>query len=200
MTNKEKYKQAFSVLHASENISLEENMNTEKTFRPSRKLVSVCVCAALMLALGVVAYAYGGEMIRSRIFGWGNNFEITQGIDENGENTTVSVLYTDNLTDPVVFSKGKMLFVVNGENIDITHQVSQSEAFRYEYTDDEGNTHFWFVGLNSDEMENYGYAEYIKDSAGEWAGGYSARVNIEADGSTSAQWLETAKSGLNIPW
>ena len=64
MTNKEKYKQAFSVLHASENISLEENMNTEKTFRPSRKLVSACVCAALMLALGVVAYAYGGEMIR----------------------------------------------------------------------------------------------------------------------------------------
>lgn len=200
MTNKEKYKQAFSVLHASENITLEENMNTEKTFRPSRKLVPVCVCAALMLALGVVAYAYGGEMIRSRIFGWGNNFEITQGIDENGENTKVSVLYTDNLTDPVVFSKGKMFFVVNGENIDITHQVSQSEAFRYAYTDDEGNTHYWLIGLNSDEMGNYGYAEYIKDSAGEWAGGYSARVNQEADGRTSAQWLEIAKSDLEIPW
>ena len=199
MTNKEKYKQAFSALHASENITLEENMNIKKTFRPSQKLVTICVCVAMMLAMGVVAYAYGG-IINNRIFGWGNNFEITQGTDENGENTTVSILHTDNLTDPVVISEGKMIFVVNGEKTDITDQVSQSEAFRYEYTDDEGNTHFWFVGLNSDEMENYGYAEYIKDPAGEWSGGYSARVNIEADGSTSAQWLENTKSELNIPW
>ena len=199
MTNKEKYKQAFSVLHASENITLEENRNMKKSFRPPRKLGTVCVCAAMILALGVAAYAYGIE-VSHRILGWGNNFEITQGFDENGENTTVPVLHTDNLTDPVVVTEGKMLFVVNDEKIDITSQISQSEAFRYEYTDDEGNTHFWFVGLNSDEMENYGYAEYIKDSAGEWAGGYSARVNIEADGSTSAQWLETAKSDLNIPW
>lgn len=199
MTNKEKYKQAFSVLHASENINLEENMNTEKSFRPSQKLVSICVCAAMMLAMGVVAYAYGVEII-NRIWGWGNNFEITQGINENGENTTTSILYTENLTDPVVVSKGKMLFIVNNEKIDITDQVSPNEAFRYEYTDDEGNIHFWLVGLNSDEIENYGYAEYIKDANGEWAGGYSARVNQEADGSTSAQWLEIAKSDMEIPW
>lgn len=199
MTNKKKYKQAFSVLHASENISLEENMHIEKTLRPSRKLMVLCACIVMVLALGITAYAYGGEII-NRIFGWGNNFEITQGIDENGENTSISILYTDNLTAPVVFSDGKMLFVVNGESIDITDQISQSEPFRYEYTDEEGNTHYWFVGLNSSEPENYGYAEYIKDPAGDWAGGYSARVNIEPDGSTAARWLETAKADLNIPW
>lgn len=199
MTNKEKYKQAFSVLHTSENITLEENMNIKKTFRPSRKLVALCACVAMMLALGVTAYAYGGEII-SRIFGWGNNFEITQEINETGEITTTSILHTDNLADPIVFSDGKMLFVVNDESIDITNQISQSEPFRYEYTDEEGNTHFWIVGLNSDEIENYGYAEYIRKPTGEWAGGYSARVNIESDGSTTAQWLEIGKSELNIPW
>ena len=199
MTNKEKYKQAFSVLHASEHLDLEENMNREKSFRPSRKLVSVCVCAAMILALGVTAYACGGEIIR-RIFGWGNNFEITQELDEKGDGVTTAVLHTENLTNPVVFSGGKLFFVVNGENIDITDQVSQTEAFRYEYTDDEGNTHFWFVGLNSEEKENYGYAEYIKDPSGEWAGGYSARVNIEEDGSTTACWLEITKAELDIPW
>lgn len=199
MTNKERYKLAFSVLHASGNISLEDNMNLEKTFRPSRKLVTVCICTAMIFALGAAAYAFGGE-VNNRIFGWGNNFEIKQGLDENGVSTAISVLYTENLTDPVFFSDGRMIFVVNGENMDITDQVSQSEAFRYEYTDDEGNTHFWFIGLNSDEPENYGYAEFIKDPAGELAGGYSARVNTEADGSTSAQWLENAKMDLNIPW
>ena len=97
MTNKEKYRQAFSVLHASGNIVLEESMKTEKTFRPSRKLVSLCVCAALLLALGVTAYAYGDE-IAGRIFGWGHNLEITQGTDENGASTGTAVLYTDSLT------------------------------------------------------------------------------------------------------
>ena len=199
MTNKENYKRAFRVLHASENISLEENMNREKVFKPTRKLLSVCICAALICALGVTAYAYGGEVI-SRIFGWGNNFEISQSIDENGEEVSVSILYTERLTDPVVIQDGRMIFIVNNESMDISDQVSESEAFRYDYTDEKGNTHFWCVGLNSDDINNYGYAEYIKDPHGEWAGGYHARVNTEADGSTSAQWLESAKSAWNIPW
>ena len=199
MTNKETYKQAFSVLHASDNISLEVHMNRKKVFKPARKLVSVCVCAALLCALIVTAYAYGGEFI-SRIYGWGSNFEIKQEIDENGEAVSISILYTESLNDPVEISDGRMIFIVNNENIDITDQISETDAFRYEYVDEEGNIHFWLVGLNSDNIENFGYAEYIKDPSGTWAGGYSARVNTEADGSTSAQWLENAKSEQIIPW
>ena len=199
MTNKENYKQAFSVLHASDNISLEVHMNRKKVFKPARKLVSVCVCAALLCALIVTAYAYGGEFI-SRIYGWGSNFEIKQEIDENGEAVSISILYTESLNDPVEISDGRMIFIVNNENIDITDQISETDAFRYEYVDEEGNIHFWLVGLNSDNIENFGYAEYIKDPSGTWAGGYSARVNTEADGSTSAQWLEKAKSEQTIPW
>ena len=201
MTNKEKYKQAISALHAAENISLEKNknMNRKYSFRPTRKLVAVCVCAVLILALGVTAFANGEEII-NRIFGWGNNLEIVQETDSNGVETSISILYTDNLTDPVRIAKGKMFFIVNGENIDITNQVSQNDAFHYEYTDDEGNTHYWLIGLNSDELENFGYAEYIKDYAGMWIGGYSARVNVEKDGSTTAKWLESAKARLKIPW
>ena len=199
MTNKENYKQAFSVLHASDNISLEVHMNRKKVFKPARKLVSVCVCAALLCALIVTAYAYGGEFI-SRIYGWGSNFEIKQEIDENGETVSTSILHTESLNDPVEISDGRMIFIVNNEYIDITDQISETDAFQYEYVDEEGNTHFWLVGLNSDNIENFGYAEYIKDPSGTWAGGYSARVNTEADGSTSAQWLEKAKSEQTIPW
>ena len=35
---------------------------------------------------------------------------------------------------------------------------------------------------------------------GLWVGGYSARVNVEPNGHTSAQWLETAKKELGILW
>lgn len=199
MTNKDKYKQAFNVLHASEYISLEKNKESIKSFRPTGKLVGICLCAAMIMALGVTAYAYGQTII-NRVFGWGNNFEIRQEADDNGDRNSISILYTENLTEPVMLTDGNMFFIVNNENIDITNHVSQNKAFCYEYADSEGYIHFWLVGLNSDELENYGYAEYIKDPAGAWAGGYSARVNTEADGSTGAQWLETGKAELNIPW
>ncbi|MDO5444634.1 MAG: hypothetical protein Q4F31_03320 [Eubacteriales bacterium] len=199
MTNKEKYKQAFGVLHAADTISLEKNKTAEKkVFNPASKLLPICICTALIIGMSITAFAYKEKI--SHIFGWGNNLEITSEVDEDGEVVSYSILHTDDLKEPVIFSDGRMLFVVNGESIDITDQISQSEPFRYEYTDDEGNTHYWFIGLNSDEPENYGYAEYIQDPEGMWIGGYSARVNIEADGSTSAQWLEKVKKELNIPW
>ena len=201
MTSREKYKQAFGVLHASGNYAWEVNRNMEKkkSFRPTRKLMAVCVCAAVILCVGITAYAYGGQILR-QTFGWGNNFEIRTQLDENGEPESISILHTDSLTEPVIFENGKMLFVVNGEKTDISRVVSESKAYRYEYDDAEGNTHVWLVGLNSDEIENYGYAEYIQTPDGTWSGGYSARVNTEADGSSSAEWLENAKKELNIPW
>ena len=54
------------------------------------------------------------------------------------------------------------------------------------------------LGLNGEELEHYGYAEYLKTDT--WQGGYSARVNINADGTTEAQWLEIWKAENDCPW
>ena len=199
MTNKEKYKRAFSALHASENISLEvdKDMKNKRVF--NKKIMAVCTCCLAMFGVGATVYAHNYQII-NKIFGWGNNFEITQEVDENGETSSISILHTDNLTEPVKIDDGKIYFVVNDEKIDITDRISETTAFEYEYTDDEGNTHIWLVGLNSDNIEDYGYAEYIKNIDGDWTGGYSARVNIESDGKTNAEWLENAKSEKTIPW
>ena len=199
MTNKEKYKRAFSALHASENISLEvdKDMKNKRVF--NKKIMAVCTCCLAMFGVGATVYAHNYQII-NKIFGWGNNLEITQEVDENGETSSISILNTDNLTEPVKIDDGKIYFVVNDEKIDITDKISETTAFEYEYTDDEGNTHIWLVGLNSDNIEDYGYAEYIKNIDGDWTGGYSARVNIESDGKTNAEWLENAKSEKTIPW
>lgn len=199
MTNKEKYKRAFSTLHASENISLEvdKDMKNKRVF--NKKIMAVCTCCLAMFGVGATVYAHNYQII-NKIFGWGNNFEITQEVDENGETSSISILHTDNLTEPVKIDDGKIYFVVNDEKIDITDKISETTAFEYEYTDDEGNTHIWLVGLNSDNIKDYGYAEYIKNIDGDWTGGYSARVNIESDGKTNAEWLENAKSEKTIPW
>lgn len=212
MTNKEKYKQAFGVLHASGTIPLGESRKNSditdlgkgmvinmkrKSF--TSKFAAACIGVAVVLAAGVTAYAYGGELI-SNIFGWGGNFEIRETVDENGDTMTEGILYTEDLTEPVVIQDGRMIFIVNDQQTDITTLVSETKAYMYEYTDEEGNTHIWLVGLNSDSIEEYGYGEFIKNVDGEWVGGYSAGINLEEDGSTSAQWFNDAKRELNIPW
>lgn len=212
MTNKEKYKQAFGVLHASETIPLDESrkksditdlekgmvIDMKRKFFTS-KFAAACIGVAVVLAAGATAYAYGGEFI-SNIFGWGGNFEIRETVDENGDTTTEGILYTEDLTEPVVIQDGHLIFVVNNQQTDITSLISETKAYMYEYADEEGNTHIWLVGLNSGSIEDYGYGEFIKDVDGEWVGAYSARINLEEDGGTSAQWFNEAKKELNIPW
>ena len=200
MNNKELYKQAFGVLHASGAVSLSKEKPPEKkVFRPARKLVLLCACTALALGFAVTAYA-AGEQILSYVFGWGSNVRIVDGIDRNGEYYHSVYVRTDAMTEPVALQNGKMIFLVNGESLDITDKVSQTEAFVYEYDDADGNTHLWLVGLNSGELANYGYAEYIKRADGTWIGGYSARVNGGENGTTSAVWLESAKQEQHIEW
>lgn len=196
MTNRENYKQAFGTLHASMVVIEEANMK-QHSIVSLRRAVLIGLCAALLLGIGITAYAYGGEI--KRVMGWGGNATIELGTGENGEVLSSTTLHTDSLTEPVEICEGRMYFIVNNEHIEISDSVENCGFFKYEYIDEQGNTHLWLIGLNSEELENYGYAEFIRAESGEWLGGYSVRINIDKDG-TGAQWFENAKEALNIPW
>ena len=58
MKNKEKYKQAFSTLHASEHISLEDAMNKKRSYKPTRKIAAAAACAILLLGSSTAYAAY----------------------------------------------------------------------------------------------------------------------------------------------
>ena len=161
--------------------------NTQRKHK--KTVVKLLLLAAVISLMTVTASA---DSVR-QLFGWGGNMRIDQ--YEDGAEVRV---YTENLTEPVEIRDGRMYFIVNGENIAITDQVSQSKAFTYQYVDNQGITHDWVVGLNSENIENYGYAEYLKTDT--WQGGYSARVNINADGTTDARWLESWKTENDCPW
>ena len=198
MNNREKYRQAFSVLHASDRTARE--VKTVKLSKYSIMRRAAAACAGLMLALGTgaAAYAYGGEIVK-QIFGWGSNMTITSTIDpETGENKNEVLVMTDSLTKPVIVEDGRLIFIVNGEHIDITDQMSETEPFSYEYVDGEEYTHYWFVGLNDAEKGEYGFGEYIMDSDGEWAGGYSAWTNLDENGD-GPEWLEIGKEKIGCP-
>ena len=189
MNNRDKYKKAFSVLHASETNDWEALMEQKTKKKSGKTAVRLILVAAVICLMTVTVSA---DSVR-QLFGWGGNMEITQ-YDDGAEVR----IHTEKLTEPVEIRDGRMYFIVNGENMDITDQVSQTKAFTYQFEDAQGVTHIWVLGLNGDELENYGYAEYLK--ADTWQGGYSARVNINADGTTEAQWLEIWKAENNCPW
>ena len=132
MNNGELYKQAFGTLHAPDTVSLTAEKGAErKTFRPGRRLVLVCACTVLALGLAVTAYARGG-LILGHVFGWGNNMEVTTGIDENGESYNEVRLHTENLTPPVVQRGGEVKFTgipgfQPGEKLICFHLAPSSE-------------------------------------------------------------------------
>lgn len=190
MNNRDKYKKAFSVLHASETTNWEALMEQKTKKKYGKTAVRLVILAAVVCLMTVTVSA---DSVR-QLFGWGGNMEIAQ-YDDGAE---VRIL-TDKLTEPVEIRDGRMYFIVNGENVDITDQVSQTKAFTYQYVDEQGVTHDWLVGLIGEELEDYAYAEYLR-SGTVWQGGYSARVNINADGTTEAQWLEIWKAENGCPW
>lgn len=191
MTNGEKYKQAFSVLHASRE-TMEVKMETRKR-RLGRRALVTGVCLILVFGLSVTAFANGDKIVKV-IKGWQGNFEVS----ETEDGTSVSILNTDSLADPVEIKDGKLILVVNDEDRDITSEVSKDEAYIYSYEED-GSVHYMVIGLNGESLEEYGYAEFI-NSDNAWVGGYSARTNINADGEAEAEWLKNAKKKIGVPW
>ena len=164
---------------------------TETQYKPRhtvrKRILTLALAAALMLSLGIVAYSAG-----QAIFGWGGNMEIRSEKTAGGIENTVYV-HTDDLTEPVSVENGRMYFIVNDEHIDITDQVSETEPYIYQFTDEEDVLHYWIIGKNGPELEHYGFAEYLHPSESEWTAGYVARTN-----GNTAPWLDKAKEELGF--
>ncbi len=180
---------AMNGIH-EENVIMAGNIyfNEKPKHRSKKRLLTLALAAAVILALGAAAYSAG--LVFS---GWGGNMEIHSEQTEGGIENTIYV-HTENMTQPVSFEDGRMIFVVNDEHIDITEQISETVPFIYRYTDEEtGIIHYWIVGKNGPEPEHYGFAEYLRPIEGEWTGGYVART----DGNM-APWLEEAWEELGF--
>lgn len=90
MTNEEKYRQAFSAIHAPANFSLEEN-KMYKTSRPNKVRVMVAVAAACIMIVGSATAAYaadlGGIQRTLQLWMYGDQTEVTIQFDGNGSYT-----------------------------------------------------------------------------------------------------------------
>lgn len=201
MNEKELIKRALSSLHASDN-TLEEVQKMvskrEHTRIPCRKFVIVTAVVAVVLALSLTAYAYGSVII-SQVTSWNGKGLIEHVLNENGETECHASYSADDVADATELRDGRLYFIVNGENIDITDIISAGQPFNYDYTDADGNIHYFIVG---GAIDNIGYAEVIKAPDGDWLGGYSHNI-ITPDMETPEEhpmWYQIGRENIGCPW
>ena len=177
-----------------------EQAGTSKTPAGYRRFRGPAVALAAVLLLVLVngtAYAYTGEGIISRILSFAGNAIFTESEDEEGNMVSSAALDTANATAPAVYKDGRLWFTANGENIDITEQISDSQAYIYDYRDGQGIKHYLILG---GDPETFSYAEFLYDENKNpaWVGGYFTSGKV---GETiNPVWLENAKDKLGIPW
>ena len=86
MTNKEKYRRAFSVLHASDEFRMEVNTMKQKTRKAMPRLVAVCAAFILVIGMSAVAYAADVGGIQRTIQIWLHGEQTDAVLDiQNGE-------------------------------------------------------------------------------------------------------------------
>lgn len=113
MNNKEKYKQAFSVLHASEHISLEDIMSEKRSYRQRSKVVAAVVCTVILLGSGSV-YAANHYLNSSQI------------VDEISADSALSKAFADK--DAITINETQ---TSNGYNITLLGLVSGEKLGLY---------------------------------------------------------------------
>ena len=164
MTNHEKYKQAFDCLTTDAEINLNPaSIRRSRTTRVVRRMCYTAACLVMMFAAsnGICYTATGKSLVHTIIvMADGSNVEISE--DDN------SVTFTIEKTGDLSYTtaeNGRLYLNLNDEKTDITDQCSDTDYFRKDYTDSEGNKHVLIAGGT---VESYGWAEDIFNAAGKY--------------------------------
>lgn len=123
------------------------------------KLHKVAACLAAVMLLGVLsfgtAFAVSADF-REAVIGFFTGGFVELGTDEQGYYS--AYFHDAGNSDPITVRDGQIYFVMDGSEINITEQCSETTYYSYETTDTDGNYHVILVGGTPD---NVGWAELI---------------------------------------
>lgn len=195
MTNKNKYKQAFSVLHASDDIDLEVlMMKKEKNKKGIIKKVGIAVAGFALLFVGSngIAYAATGSTWVSKIINFttanGSEVEIVQ--NENSTSFTVNRDEQES-SGYVDVQNGRLYFVLGDIREDVTDKCSDTDYYQYEYTDNRNLRHVILVGGTAADA---GWAELIFDENGTYIFN-----QMDVDATSDSVWLFEGMHAQGVP-
>ena len=153
MTNKERYKRAFSPLHASGNFMEVNAMNkTKKRYLP--RVAAVCAAVALMLAMATAAYAADVGGIRRTVQIWLHGELTSATLDIRGDEYTLD--YTDSQGQAQERGGGGIVIGPDGSERPMTEEefMEQLDMPEVEYGES-GSVTVWWRGQKLDITDRF---------------------------------------------
>lgn len=139
MTNKEKYKKAFSTLHASENISLEGKLMEErKQVYRMKKVVAACVATFLVFGSMTAAYAADVGGIQRKIQTWFHGVQTQMHVTEDDGKGNYQYTYTDENGETQELGAGGVAIDQFGNEVPVSAEEALAEAGNGVETDADG--------------------------------------------------------------
>jgi len=164
MTNHEKYKQAFSALHASHNISLEGNTmkKTNLKFR-MRPALAACLCVVLLVACMSMAYAADVGGIQEILKVWIHGQQVNAKVVDNSGNGNGSYEFVLDMGDEegdVVIHGGGVACEEDGSERPLSPEEVAEGIFSDEITKKPDGT-VWLYYYD----QSFNITDYLKNGA-----------------------------------
>lgn len=165
----------------------------KRRFRPVIAVAAALIMVCLLGCSPTVREAVEEWMITSFS---GLDLTIYEKEMEGGGTGQIVVIDTEANTFAHV-ENGRLYFTGNGENLDITDQITPENPFYYTYEDQDYEITL-IVGFDGSQ-ENFGVYEFIKEN-GAWVTGFGRNIFSQTEEGELYPWVGVIWDTLDIPW
>ncbi len=178
--------------------AMEKNRKTTR-ISPLRRLGATAAAFILVMAVTLCV----SPAARAAVEEWIRKFdfsEIGMTIYEKEEYGTIQRVTLYNTESPAFaeLREGRLYFTGNGEDLDITDQITENEPFFYTYTDESG-IEVTLVVAYTGTIENFGIYQFLRQPDGAWITG-TGRNFLNAETEARYLWVDSVWENLDIPW
>lgn len=207
---KDKVKEMFAQVAMPEETANKIWQAMEQEVRPRRrsfrkafgKVVTAAAVFLLVLSLSPQVRAAVEDWVLKYVFPE-SGLSVYKKTDAEGNE--VGVMVVDTLSQSFAqYRDGRLYVTHNGEEWDITDQITEEEPYFYEFVDEYGMTHYRAVGY-SGSLDNFGIYEFVRtveEGQQPWEGweGGSGQNFLSAETEERYPWVDIVWEKLGVPW
>ena len=180
-----------------------ENMKRQKNISVRKKVLVSVIAAAVICAVPAGVYAaWHGDIIQF-ISGGGRIAHYEDNLPSDATQEEMEDYLSDILDQEMAQAEsnvdasdsylkvenGRLILNPDGEKLDITDKLSETEPYIHTVEPGDGTTHYLIIGGT---IDNYGLAEFVQTDDGQWQGGFSNNA--------TGEWYINGVQQLKLPW
>lgn len=207
---KDKVKEMFAQVTMPENTEEKILNAVAKGRKPKRHYIANFASRAATVAAILALVLVLSPTARAAVEGWVLKYVFPESglsvyAQTDAEGNEVGVMVVDTLSESFAqYRDGRLYVSYEGEEWDITDQITEEEPYFYEFVDEYGLTHYRAVGY-SGSLDNFGIYEFVRtveEGQGPregWEGG-SGRNFLSAETEQRYPWVDIVWEKLGVPW